>query len=160
MVLRWPVAFPSLMETLKCLLAAVSQVQLAWVSIQYLSLSSYAGPTPLPPPHPGLVLSWVPSSLQRCPSRPPFPHPMEGAKRRPQHHQEERGPMNGRDWFSEASQYPECSKPVLTCDNTLPEPSSLHLCPPHRQSPRACTQRWREWYGPREPAWLTLSSIH
>ena len=68
--------------------------------------------------------------------------------------------MNGRDWFSEASQYPECSKPVLTCDNTLPEPSSLHLCPPHRQSPRACTQRWREWYGPREPAWLTLSSIH
>lgn len=68
--------------------------------------------------------------------------------------------MSGRDWFSEASQYPEGSEPVLTHGNTLPEPSSLHLRPPNGQSARACTQRWRECYGPREPAWLTLSSIH
>ena len=159
MVLRWPVAFPSLMEIqlfARCHLPSPACLGFHPVS---LPLSSYAGPTPLPPPHPGLVLSWVPRSLQRCPPFPPSP-PMEGAKRRPQHHQEERGPMSGRDWFSEASQHPEGSKPVLTCGNTLPEPSSLHLSPPDGQSPRACTQRWREWYGPREPAWLTLSPIH
>lgn len=56
-------------ENLNCLLAATSQVQLAWVSIQYLSFSLHKQDSP----HPGLVLSWVPSSLQRCPPCPLSP---------------------------------------------------------------------------------------